>query len=154
MSTPAASLTLRPGTADDADRLLAWRNDPTTRAMSGDTGEIDRATHVAWLGRRLADPDTRLFIAEAGGEAAGYVRFDGRDGGGCEVSIALAPDHRGQGLARPMLGEGCRLIRAERPQRPITARVRPGNAASNRLFLACGFIEVGHDDQMIHYALP
>ena len=145
---------LRAGTANDADRLLAWRNDPTARAMSGDTRLIDRETHVAWLTRKLADPDSHLFIAEAAGDAVGYIRFDRQASGAWEVSIAVPPAHRGRGLAGPMLTQGCALIQTAQPQSPISARVRPENTASHQLFLACGFIETGRDSLMVHYTLP
>lgn len=122
--------------------------------MFGDTSEVDSTVHVAWLHRKLTDLDSCLLIAEADGEPVGYVRFDAVDAGKCEVSIAIAPGRRGQGLAQPMLRQGCAEARTGWPARAITARVRLTNEASHRLFVACGFEESGRDDEMIYYSLP
>jgi hypothetical protein len=34
---------------EDADLLLRWRNDPTTRANSFDSSPIDREDHIRWV---------------------------------------------------------------------------------------------------------
>ena len=59
---------LRPADASDSEDLLAWRNDQETRANSRSTGPVDAATHQTWLAHALADPNRRLWIAEAAGE--------------------------------------------------------------------------------------
>src|SRR5262249_18223803 len=46
---PASSLTLRRATARDARRLWLWRNDPSARAMFGDTRPVPWDAHSAWL---------------------------------------------------------------------------------------------------------
>ena len=66
-------MTLRPATLADADRLLAWRNDPLTRAMSINQNEVKFADHIAWLKRRLAAGNPP-WIYEVAGIAVGTVR--------------------------------------------------------------------------------
>jgi UDP-2,4-diacetamido-2,4,6-trideoxy-beta-L-altropyranose hydrolase len=97
----SGQVTVRPATAADALAVLAWRNDPHTRAMSRDQDEVDTAAHVAWFAAALADPRRTLLIGEADGEAIGMVRLD--HGDEPEVSINLNPAHRGRGLSAPLL---------------------------------------------------
>lgn len=123
---------LRPATLEDAQRLFDWRNDPATREASVTTAPVAWEDHAAWLEASLARSDRRLLIAEEGSASIGTVRFDvGADG--VEVSITLAPEARGRGLAAPLL----RLATTQGG--PYLARIRPGNSASRRAFEAAGF---------------
>ena len=134
-STPS----LRRASFEDADRLLAWRNDPTARAQSLSTEEIDGATHRTWLARRLADEGTRLFIAEADGVASGMVRVDTTGPGLGEISVAVAAEARGAGLGRLLVEQGARRAAAELALDSIDAVIKPGNAASLATFRGAGF---------------
>ena len=123
----------------DAEALLDWRNDPVTRAMSGGSDVISRVQHMAWLGRRLADPDSLLLIGERGGAACGMVRFDRGASGAAEVSINVAPGSRSQGLGFELLRLGCDECIARGFAHSLTARIRPANRASLRIFQRAGF---------------
>jgi len=46
-------MNIRLATRDDAQLLLAWRNDPLTRAMSKSMDEVQWDEHVRWLNSRL-----------------------------------------------------------------------------------------------------
>ena len=46
---------LRPATIDDANALLAWRNDPATRALSHNKCNVERHAHLEWLACVRAD---------------------------------------------------------------------------------------------------
>jgi spore coat polysaccharide biosynthesis predicted glycosyltransferase SpsG/RimJ/RimL family protein N-acetyltransferase len=126
--------TVRPATSADAELLLAWRNDSQTRAWSRTTTTVAPGDHQAWLQRVLADPGRRLLIAEHGGRPVGTVRFD-RDGDAWEVSVTVAPEARGRGLALPV------LLAAERDlgRATIRANVHRDNAASTALFRRAGY---------------
>ncbi|MET0433250.1 MAG: bifunctional UDP-2,4-diacetamido-2,4,6-trideoxy-beta-L-altropyranose hydrolase/GNAT family N-acetyltransferase [Cellulomonas sp.] len=133
-------LAARPATADDADLLLGWRNDPATRSASRDQDEVPRAAHVEWLQRVLAAPDRLLLVVEHTGRPAGTVRFDREADGLWEVSITLAPHARGRGLAAGVLDAGERAWRERVGDGPaVLACVRPDNAASARLFERAGY---------------
>ena len=146
--TPAVEV--RPATADDAALLLAWANDPVTRAGSFHTARIPPDEHAAWLARTLVLPSRRLFIGMVGQEPVGQVRLDAGDGDEAEIGISIAPDRRGQGFGAGLLAAGMEAGRrdpaftAER----FVARVRPGNEASIRLFEGAGFVlrETGRCD--------
>ena len=157
-------LRARPATADDADRLLAWRNDPAARLASREQDEVAPHAHRVWLEQSLASRDLLLLVVEggrapSGGGGAGgaadppdasavaTVRWDRLDYGDrevdadWEVSITVAPEHRGNGLARPALAEASYLLAARhgRSQR-LLARVHRDNRASQRLFESAGYV--------------
>lgn len=139
-------LSLRAATQDDAQRLFDWRNDPVTRAMAIQTDPVPWDGHVGWLTASLANPRRRLLIGLSDGVPMGTLRFDLSDE--ILVSITLAPDHRGRGLALPLLTAGIDTL--DRPTR-LLAQVKPGNTASQRLFERAGFALSGESDGLLNY---
>ncbi|MGW5050727.1 GNAT family N-acetyltransferase [Actinokineospora sp. NPDC004072] len=125
----AARLTLRPAAQADAERLLAWRNDPGTRRWSLNPDPVSPEDHRRWLAR-----DRHLLIAEEAGTPVGVVRFDPLPDG-VEVSITIAPEARGRGLARPILEAAQDTVAGQR----VHARIHEDNAASRRLFAGAGY---------------
>jgi len=131
-------LTLRPAVQADAGLLLRWRNDPETRASSHTTGVVTEAEHARWLEQSLASPARRLVIAQAEGCPVGQLRLDLEAGALAEVSITVAPDARGRGLAaamlnalaEPALAAGLTTLRAE---------INTGNARSLSAFKRAGY---------------
>lgn len=132
------NLVLRHATIEDAALLLAWRNDPLTRAMSRTEDLVTPEAHQAWLTQTLADPARTLLIAERDGEAVATVRRD-RTAGGMELSWTVAPDARGRGYGRAA------LIAAIPPGVEALARIKPGNEASRRIARAAGFEHAGDE---------
>jgi RimJ/RimL family protein N-acetyltransferase len=140
MADMTAVVALRPAAAEDEAMLLEWANDPGTRAASRSHEPIPPADHRRWLGRLLAIPDdARIWIGESDGLPIGVVRFERRGPDRVEVSITVAPDARGRGLARPLLEAGIVGARAVFGGVQILADVLPGNDTSMRLFRAAGF---------------
>ena len=125
---------LRPADASDSEDLLAWRNDPETRANSRSTGPVDAATHQTWLAHALADPNRRLWIAEAAGEKVGTLSVIRLEDGRAEFSITVAPNRRGRGIGIAMLRAGVAESRRLWPGAPLLAWIRTTNTASRRLF--------------------
>lgn len=140
---------VRPATMDDAGLLLAWANDPVTRAAGFHTDAIERDEHLAWLQRRLASPECRLYIGVQAGQPVGQVRVDRDEAGIAEVSIGVAPEARGRGVGRRLLDAALAAARADAQlgARAFRARVRPDNAASLALFRAAGFVESGSGEE-------
>jgi RimJ/RimL family protein N-acetyltransferase len=145
-------LSLRPATADDSERLLAWRNDPRTRAMAVVQAAVERATHARWLATRLNDADTLLTIAVQDGEPVGTVRLDRHGRDEAELSITIAPEARGRGLARPAIELGVEHAHREWGVTRVTARIRPENTASRRAFAAAGFETARERDDLVEVA--
>jgi RimJ/RimL family protein N-acetyltransferase len=128
---------LRPATVADCLLLWQWRNDPDTRAASSTPGEVSLAEHLAWLEATLAGCNRRLFIVETDGISVATARLDlGAED--AVVSITVAPERRGGGLAAAVLlalcEEAVRLL-----VRRLVAHVMPGNVASLRAFARAGF---------------
>lgn len=142
-SRDPSAMVLRPVTQADEALLLRWANDPATRAASRVHDPIVPADHHRWLERRLATPDdARLWIGEIDGVPIGVVRFERRTATAVEISITVAPDARGRGLARPLLDAGVAVARAAFGPMTIRADILPGNDASLRLFRGAGFTPV------------
>lgn len=121
------TLTLRPATLEDTDRLLEWRNDPDTRSASHRSVPVQRDEHLAWLAATLRNPDRRLYVAEENGVPVGSVRADLREG--CfELSWTMAPSARGRGVAKRVVA-----LLASRIAEPIRAEVKVGNLVSARI---------------------
>lgn len=152
----APSLRLRPAGASDARLLWTWANDPSVRAVSWSQAPIPWDGHVAWLDRRLADPDTTLWIAEAGGAPVGTVRCD-RKGATAVVSVTVAPEARGQGLGPLLVWLAARRYFEQTDVDAIDAYIKPDNVASVRAFGKAGYrpagstVLEGHD--ALHYVL-
>jgi RimJ/RimL family protein N-acetyltransferase len=133
----------REATESDAELLLEWRNDPQTRVVSHSTAVIAFEDHLVWLRGVLASPDRLLLVVELDGEPVGTVRFD-RDTGDAsnwEVSITVAPKHRGHGLSGQILAAGERILTERHRVVRILAGVRRDNAASAALFRRAGYLE-------------
>lgn len=130
--------TVRAATAADADLLLAWRNDEQTRAWSRTAAMVGRTEHRAWLARVLADPDRLLLVAEHGSHPVGTVRLDRVSGAEWEVSVTVAPEQRGRGLAARILAAGEATLGGGVT---IFANVHRDNAASLALFRRAGYRE-------------
>ena len=126
----------------DRDLLFAWRNDPLTRANSRFTAEVPYGHHVQWLAETLAARQVRLFVGEVDGLLVGTSRLD-LSSHDSEVSITVAPEHRGEGYARPLLA----LTLEHRPMElPTVAQIEVTNTPSLVTFLKEGFVPYGLTD--------
>jgi UDP-2,4-diacetamido-2,4,6-trideoxy-beta-L-altropyranose hydrolase len=125
--SPPAHVRLRRAALGDASLLLAWRNDPATRAASHNDARVSDEDHESWLAKTIANPGRRLFIAELDGQAVGTVRADEGDGE-WTLSWTVAPDARGRGVAKHMVS-----MLASQLREPIRAEVKADNFASARI---------------------
>lgn len=136
-------VTIRPVDRDDADVLLAWANDPTTRAASFDAHEITPDEHERWLTSVLTDPAERAFVGELDGLPIGVVRVSGTEPP-LTISITVAPAARGRRLAGPLISAGTARVGLE-----TIALVKSSNERSLRAFEAAGYETVERDDEVI-----
>jgi RimJ/RimL family protein N-acetyltransferase len=134
-------LRYRPATRADSELLLAWRNDPVTRASSLSEDPVDRPGHESWLADALRRPDRVLLVVEdPGGGPAGTVRFDLGGEAEAVISVTVAPERRGSGIARQAVREAAELLLAARPDVPrVRAEIRDDNPASRRAFERAGY---------------
>ena len=144
------SLQAWPARNTDAPALLRWRNDSTTRAMSLQTGIVSEQEHMAWLAAVLKDPTVRLMIVGDVDEVVGTYRLDYVGTNDVEISLTVAPEHRGQGYASRIIdlavNHACVLC-ADR----VSAVVLESNTLSIRAFERCGFVlDAVHDGKRFY----
>jgi len=133
-------LTARPAGMDDGRLLWQWRNDPATRAGSRSCAEVTWQEHVGWLSASLARSDRVLLVVEQALVPVGTVRWDLEGQGQWEVSITVAPERRGQSLARPLLDAGEMALSKGTEVTAYLAVVHVDNAASVRLFESSAYV--------------
>lgn len=127
-------LTARPVKPEDACEIHRWQTAPGSRAYSRNPNPPTWEEHLAWMSGRLTNTDALTEVILAQETPSGLVRLD-RCGSEWEISILVAPDARGQGIA----SAGVRYMDALVPDEPITAWIHPANIASRRLFEGAGY---------------
>jgi RimJ/RimL family protein N-acetyltransferase len=134
-------ITIRRARPADQDLLLAWANEPATRAASFHPNPIDAGTHAEWFRQRLGSPATRLFVGLDGDVPVGQVRLEGESDGRVEVAISVAPEARGRGIGQALLAMSIEAGRTDPGLRArvFVARIRADNRASIALFARGGF---------------
>jgi RimJ/RimL family protein N-acetyltransferase len=140
-----AQLRLRPASLDDAELLLEWRNDLSTREASHNTAPICIDEHIEWLKRILANENRHLYVAEIDGAPVGTVRAD-YENPGYELSWTVSPSMRGHGVGKDMV----RLL-AKTISDSIRAEVKAGNIASIRIAEAAGMVFEREESGILHY---
>ncbi len=136
---PRSDLVARAATVDDGPKLFEWRNDPGVRRNSRSRDELDWGSHSDWLERSLQNPDRRLLIVESDGMPIATCRWDRRSADEWEISITIAPESRGRGLAASVLRAAESALVAQPPVR-VVATVHRDNTASRRLFERAGYL--------------
>lgn len=131
---------------DDSADLLAWRNDPLTRANSLNQDEVDESTHQQWFARVLQDSHTDLLIYECNGLKVGTVRLS-YSFPECELSWTVNPEFRGKGFSKRMVEESVQHISQRCPF--LIARVRMENAPSLRIAEHLGMERVHVEDGVV-----
>jgi RimJ/RimL family protein N-acetyltransferase len=131
---------LRAATESDCRKFWELRNESAARAASFDSSVISYETHQIWFAKRLADPNTKLFVVLHGkGEEIGYVRFE-IAGSEAEISVSLDKEFRGKGLGAAAIRAGCEHVMRELKVERIIAHVRCDNPASAAAFKKVGFV--------------
>ena len=120
-------LSLRSVTLEDAEILLRWRNNITTRMASHTTNEVQLEKHIEWLKGTLQNKKRQLYVVDDNGTSVGTVRAD-LENGFYELSWTVAPEARGQGIGKRMVA-----LLANKIKEPIRAEVKKGNHPSSRI---------------------
>lgn len=146
-------ITLRRATQEDADFLLALRNDDAVRQNSFHKEPVSAEDHVAWLRHVLADDRRTLWIAvnAENGDPVGQLRLDDEGDPGYEISYSVAPGYRGQHVGTAMIGVLMQSLASPGGDVRVFARVLPENFASQSIFLHNGFVLVRQTDEYLEY---
>ena len=132
-------IVVRRANLSDTERTFDWRNHPSIRAVSHNSEEIEFADHKRWFADVLSSTSRFMLIGERGGEPVGVVRFD-VDDGVAVVSIYLAPGHSAKGDGGKLLLAAEAWLAQEVPRvQTVAADIRPGNDASAKMFMRCGY---------------
>jgi UDP-2,4-diacetamido-2,4,6-trideoxy-beta-L-altropyranose hydrolase len=89
-SMGCSGIVIRTARTDDSENLFVWRNHPSIRAVSRNSGLINWEDHRRWFTALLSDPNRVLLIGQQDGVPVGVVRFDIQNQQ-AEVSIYLVP---------------------------------------------------------------
>lgn len=136
----SSEIELRPAEANDCRQIWEWANDPVVRAMSFSGEPIAWDAHQRWFDRQLTDSDCRLWIAEdESGNPLGQLRFQQQERRAV-VSISLASQARGRGLAAAVLIRGTQRLFSEPSVEAIDAYIKPENGSSVVAFEQAGFV--------------
>ncbi len=129
-------LYLRKANMDDAQDILLWRNDKTTRENSFSKGKISLISHMDWFVRKLDNPDCLMFMMMEGKEKVGHIRVD-INGDIGEISYMIAPGSRGKGYGKKIL----ELVEKEISGRVVSLMglTLKENRASGRCFEVNGY---------------
>lgn len=137
----ASCFTLRAAAEADRDRILAWANDPETRAASFNSKPISEAAHSAWFAESLAGA-RHLYVIEQDGTPIGLARLDPTADNEAVVSLTIASEHRGRGVgptALAVLSDEAASLGISR----LLARIQKTNTRSQRAFERAGFARCG-----------
>lgn len=109
--------------------------------------EIENASYTApWpeasFRGLLRRPDAAIFVAENEGEIVGYAASWAVLDQGELGNIAVAPGHRGQGVAKRLMDAVIEEMR-ERGVHELYLEVRVTNTVAQHLYEQYGFVEIG-----------
>jgi len=134
------AIRLRAFADGDLDALFTWESDPRAVQMAAFTraNPSDRSAFDAHYERVRSDPSNTLLAIDDDGEFVGTIGSYTMDGER-EVTYWIAPARWGQGIASRAL----RAFLAIESTRPLHGRVASHNAASAKVLVRAGFVEVG-----------
>jgi spore coat polysaccharide biosynthesis predicted glycosyltransferase SpsG/RimJ/RimL family protein N-acetyltransferase len=151
MPTKQQELWLREAQPADVVFYFDWVNECDVRKQSFSTKPISFKAHKNWFRERLSDPDSFLFVLEAGELPVGQVRFECRDDV-AYIDYSLDRAVRGRGWGSKLVRMGIRCLWGARSI-SIRAKVKANNAASRKVFAGLGFAQVDEGGGVCTYAL-
>jgi len=103
---------------------------------------IDRSQRRRRLRERLDQPETAMFVADAGGEVIGMLRIDKAGYGVAELGMLVAAAWRRRGAGSALLGAAIAWAR-EAGAHKVALQVWPHNQAAISLYERFGFEREG-----------
>ena len=125
---------------DDKDILLEWRNNPEVYRFALNPAPVSKENHDIWFMKALNNPDLFFYMGLVDGKKCGSVRYDLlQNKTEAEVSISLAPEFWGKGVAFELMQLGEVLLKKESLVKIVHATVLNENKASMKLFERSSF---------------
>ena len=128
-------VTLTPAAPADSDLMYDWQLHPGTRRFAKQPNIPAREEHDVWFLGRMANAESMLYMIEHEGQPSGVLRLDAEEVGVWLVSIYVAPDCHGRGIA----GAALTLAHTIWPQHEFKAEVLKDNVVSHKLFARAGY---------------
>tara|TARA_B110000211_G_C14083019_1_gene555447 strand:+ start:1788 stop:3311 length:1524 start_codon:yes stop_codon:yes gene_type:complete len=141
------TLNLRFATLKDVEQVYNWQCEPETRRYALNKDVPSLAEHTAWMTRKLESKNDYFYIIELADSrdkkatSVGVVRLDKSDKGTYTISIFIAPEHFGKGIAKYALKQ----VDILHPKAFIDAVVLKENTASQTLFSRAGYTRVNEE---------
>ena len=142
-------INIRVAMSSDCSEVYAWRSDPISVSMFCSASIPSYEEHKDWFNSSLNSAERTLYIGQMGSIKIGVCRFDRNSRrGSAEVSINMNPACRGKGLGKKFLELSIEHFRhANRDD--LTAKIKPENEASLKIFKSCGFQEISSKENVI-----
>lgn len=135
--------------------VMQWRNDPHTLEMSFHKQPKEWSSfYPEFIHDYFSLADLPPLFALQNGHRVGFLRFRPAEDPidvnkrSAEISINIAPEHRGKGLGQRIL-ETVQEIAAAQGYDSIYAEIKNENAPSKRAFQAAGFHPLNEKQKMI-----
>ena len=144
---------IRLANSSDSGDIFGWRNDPASRSMFLNTGEVALNDHQNWFDKSLLDINRTLFVGVLDGQKIGVCRFDFDPSNETVViSINLNPELRGKKLSAAFLEKAIQKYR-EKNKSLILALIKRTNIPSIKIFQKCGFVHSGVQGDFLVFEL-
>lgn len=155
-SPPPPAPTLRPATLRDADLLASLGARTFSETFAADNRPEDMKAYLSSaftlsrLEAELADPRSRFFLAEIGGEAVGYAKLHSGEAPECvagpdPIEIArfyVLREWHGRGVAQSLM-QACIEAAGEAGARTVWLAVWERNVRAQAFYRKWGFRDVG-----------
>jgi len=133
---------LRPVQEKDIDLIFQLSNDPLVRNNSFNTEVITYETHTEWFRKTLMNKSIFFLAVEVDGLFAGQVRY-ATNNDYAEISISITSQFRGRCLGSTIVRMADKMLKKQYPfLMYVTARTKPDNIASGRIFISAGYLPV------------
>lgn len=133
----ADELFLRPVQEADCEILWRWANDPKVRERAYNSEPISWKDHQKWFREKL-EGDATIYVAEAGGNPVGQIRFD-IEGPAGVVDVSIDSEERGQAYGTKLIKKGTQRFLRESDANNVVAYVKVSNRPSRRAFEKAGY---------------
>jgi RimJ/RimL family protein N-acetyltransferase len=140
-------LGLRLATKDDIEQVYHWQCRPETRRYALNKDVPTLAEHTLWMTKKIASKTDYFYVIELTNSKKGtalpmgVVRLDMTATNTYTISIFIAPEHFGKGVAK----YGLKQIDIIHPKAFINAVVLKENTASQALFSRAGYQRINEE---------
>lgn len=125
----------------DCEILFQWRNNPAIYKYALNPKAVEHAEHIAWFEMALKNSKCFFYLGLIDNSPCGSIRYQLNDDlNEAEVSISIAPEFWGKGIAYKMMDIAEKELIKEVAVNIIHATVLNENEASMKLFNKAGFV--------------